>query len=132
MTESPQTPSDDTEEILSLEQLEAEVAPTGKPFRLRVTADQVIELKSPMHMGAKAFERVMTAMNASATMGEMGEVAAVVQLLPAMIGEENYALLLEKDISLAALIRLQEKVEAYYSGELAAIGVDDPKGSTSH
>lgn len=133
MTDSPVTePVDDVEdELLTLEQLEAEVAPTGKPFRFRVDADRVLELKSPLHMGAAAFERVMSAMNSSQALGEMGEVAAVVQLLPAMIGEDNYQVLLDADISLMALVRLQEKVEAYYSQELASIGVDDPKGSTS-
>lgn len=125
-------PNSDTPDVaLTLDQLEAEVADNVAPLRMDVRG-KIIELQSPMDMEAGAFSRVMDALNSSKMLGEMGEVAAVVQLLPAMIGEENYQTLVDAKISLKALIKLQEKVEAYYDEALAAAGVDDPKGSTSH
>lgn len=114
----------------TLEQIEEEVVSDVAPLRMGVRG-KVIELQSPMDMEASAFASVMEAVSSSKMLGEMGEMAAMVQLLPAMIGEDNYQILLDAKISLKALIRVQERVEDYYEEALAAAGVDDPKDSTS-
>lgn len=114
----------------TLEQLEEELVADVEPLRMGVRG-KVIELQSPMDMEASAFSNVMEAISSSKMLGEMGEMAAMVQLLPAMIGEDNYQILLDAKISLKALIRVQERVEEYYEEAVAAAGVDDPKDSTS-
>lgn len=121
---------DKPEVAFTLEQLEDELTSDVEPLRMGVRG-KVIELQSPMDMEAGAFSKVMDAVSSSKMLGEMGEMAAMVQLLPAMIGEDNYQTLLDANISLKALIRVQERVEEYYDDAFSAAGVDDPKDSSS-
>lgn len=114
----------------TLEQIEKEAQPDIEPLRMGIK-NKVIELKSPMAMEASAMSDVLAAMNASAAMGELGDAAAMIQLLPAMIGEDNYQILLDAKVTIAGLMKIQEKVEAYYEAAFEAAGVDDPKDSSS-
>ncbi|MGO2819426.1 MAG: hypothetical protein ACTIA5_01405 [Brachybacterium tyrofermentans] len=129
MTASKQS-GDKPQIAFTLEQIEQEAQPDIEPLRMGVKG-KVIELKSPMAMEASSMATVLEAMNASAQMGELGDAAAMIQLLPAMIGEENYQTLLDAKVTIAGLMKIQEKVEAYYEAAFAAVGVDDPKDSSS-
>lgn len=124
------TSSDKPKVAFTLEQIEAEAKPDIEPLRMGV-GGKVIELKSPMEMEASAMATVLEAMNSSAAMGELGDAGAMIQLLPAMIGEDNYQVLLDAGITIMGLMKVQERVSAYYEEAFAAAGVDDPKGSTS-
>lgn len=114
----------------TLEQIEQEAQPDIEPLRMGVRG-KVIELRSPLELEASAMTDVLEAMNESAQLGELGEVASMIKLLPAMIGEENYQTLLDAKVSIAGLMKIQEKVDAYYEAAFEAAGIDDPKASSS-
>ena len=114
----------------TLEQIEQEAQDDIAPLRMGVRG-KVIELKSPMAMEASAMTDVLEAMETSAALGELGEAAAMVKLLPAMLGEENYQILIDAKVTISGLMKIQERVEAYYEAAFAAAGVDDPKDSSS-
>lgn len=113
----------------TLEQIEEEARPDIEPLRMGVRG-KVIELPPPMQMEASAMVEVLDALSASAAMTEMGETAQMIKLLPAMIGQDNYQILVDAKISIGGLMKVQEKVEAYYEEAFAAAGVD-PKDSAS-
>lgn len=128
MSNSHKTPAD-LKVDFTLEQIEEEAVPSVKPLRMGVRG-KVIELQSPMQMEAAALTKVLEAMSQSAMLGELGEAAAMVQLLPSMIGEDNYQVLLDAKVSMAALMKISDKVQSYYEEALAAAGAD-PKDSSS-
>ena len=113
----------------TLEQIEEEARPDIEPLRMGVRG-KVIELPSPMQMEASKMVEVLDAISTSAAMTEMGESAQVIKLLPAMIGQDNYDLLIDAKVSIGGLMKIYEKVEEYYEEAFAAAGVD-PKDSAS-
>lgn len=122
--------SDKPKVAFTLEQIEQEAQPDIEPLRMGV-AGKVIELPSPMAMEASAMTSVLEALEESAQLSELGEAASMIKLLPKMLGEENFKILLDAKVSMAALFKIQEKVEAYYQEAFEAMGVDDPKDSSS-
>lgn len=122
--------SDSPKVEFTLEQIEAEVRPDTEPLRMGV-GGKVITIPSIMEMEADAFQNALSAMNAKdSMMGDLGEAGAIMTLLPAMLGEDNYEVLTEAKASIGALVKVFEKVESYYQQDLDEAGVD-PKGSTS-
>jgi uncharacterized surface protein with fasciclin (FAS1) repeats len=122
--------SDKPKVAFTLDQIEQEAHPDIEPLRMGVNG-KVIELRSPMDMEASALVDLLEAMEQNAQMSELGEAAQAIKMLPVLLGEENYQILLDAKASFPALMKISEKVEAYYEEAFAAAGVDDPKGSSS-
>ncbi len=122
--------SDKPDVAFTLEQLEQEVSGGVEPLRMGV-GGKVIVLPSLMQMEADALVDVLEALEASETMAAMGQAGMVMKLLPKMIGQDNFDILREAGISLGALVKVFDKVEAYYADAVEAAGVEDPKGSSS-
>lgn len=114
----------------TLEQIESEARPDVEPLRMGVGGKTIV-IPSMMEMDANEFQNALTAMNSKdSVVGELGEAGAMMQLLPIMIGEKNYQVLVDAKASIGALILTFKKAEEYYQENLEDAGVD-PKGSTS-
>lgn len=122
--------SDKPKVAFTLDQIEQEARPDVEPLRMGV-GGKVLELPPPMDMKASALVDLLGALEESAHLSEIGEAAQAIKLLPMMLGEEAYQTLLDEGASFLALMKIQEKVEAYYEDSFAALGVDDPKDSSS-